>query len=211
MKEGLLLFQFGEEAVEAQRAQWLAAGHRAGKVAVMRFDLSWCWERAPLFPGCRGTLLGLTHWVWSLSHFKGDVSSARKTKDWGCSCTVLCGMNSHGAYSPTQSNPGRRSPPPGCSGPGHSLQQGTETRLPLKIEDAGKEVVGSFPLLSGAQCQLLLEELSHLLFSLTQQERTAGVSRQFFLPLNTVSSRDEMRGCTLCWGELWKGQPALLE
>lgn len=41
MKEGLLLFQFGEEAVEAQRGSVTAAGHRAGKVAVMRFDLSW--------------------------------------------------------------------------------------------------------------------------------------------------------------------------
>lgn len=38
-----------------------------------------------------------------------------------------------------------RSPLPGSSGLGHSLQQRTETRLPLKIEDVGKEVAGSFP------------------------------------------------------------------
>ena len=77
---------------------------------------------------------------------KGDVSWARKTKDWGCPLHVTLWREFSWRTSPPQTlQQHRRCPPPGCPEPGRSLQQRTETGLSLKREDVGREVAGSFP------------------------------------------------------------------
>ena len=147
VKEGLLLFQFGEEAVEAQRGSVTCCRSQGWESGSAEMWSQLVWERellCSLGPRelCRAWPTGCGPYATS----KGDVSCARKTKDWGCSlhCT-LWHKFSRCTSQPHAVQPCGRSPLPGSSGLGHSLQQRTETRLPLKIEDVGKEVAGSFP------------------------------------------------------------------
>ena len=137
-------------------------------------------ERAPLFPGSQGTLLCPTHWVWSLRHFKGRGKLCQEDKGLRvvpALCSVACILT---VYCPSPHIPTcRRSPPPGCSGPGHSLQQRTETRLSLKIEDVGKEVAGSFPCWVGTVPTPPGRTLPSFLL-LDPAGEDSRVSRQFF-------------------------------
>lgn len=140
---------------------------------------------------------------------KGDMSWARKTKDWGCPLHVTLGMNSHGALplpkhsnstggalllaAPSQATASSRELKPGCLWKERTWAE--RWLVPFHAK--------------WAQSQPLLEGLSHLPFSLTQQDKEAGSLGNFSLPLNTESCSREMRACTFMLGWTLKGQPAL--